>query len=134
VLIITRLLIVGGAIFFFISEYDTREPWGTWAWDRGSLHRCSVDHARTAGFNTINERLMTGPSKLVTMLLMFVGGSPGSTAGASRRHGGADDSQYVHGFPRQAQHTIFGRVHLPFPGALCRRNHHVRNSDYLFPR
>jgi trk system potassium uptake protein TrkH len=37
--------------------------------------------ARTAGFNTVPIAELTPPSKLVLMLLMFIGGSPGSTAG-----------------------------------------------------
>jgi trk system potassium uptake protein TrkH len=36
---------------------------------------------RTAGFNTINQADMTNTSIIFTMLLMFIGGSPGSTAG-----------------------------------------------------
>ena len=37
--------------------------------------------ARTAGFNTTDTASLTSASKLVTILLMFIGGSPGSTAG-----------------------------------------------------
>ena len=37
--------------------------------------------ARTAGFNTIDVSAMSGPSRFVLILLMFIGGSPGSTAG-----------------------------------------------------
>ena len=37
--------------------------------------------ARTAGFNTTDTGALTEGSKLVTMILMFIGGSPGSTAG-----------------------------------------------------
>ncbi len=37
--------------------------------------------ARTAGFNTVNVRNMSESGKLITMVLMFIGGSPGSTAG-----------------------------------------------------
>lgn len=37
--------------------------------------------ARTAGFNTINLAKLTDASLLVMMILMFIGGSPGSTAG-----------------------------------------------------
>ena len=37
--------------------------------------------ARTAGFNTIDTAGLTTSSKLLTMVLMFIGGSPGSTAG-----------------------------------------------------
>ena len=36
---------------------------------------------RTAGFNTIDTGMLSDSSKLLTMLLMFIGGSPGSTAG-----------------------------------------------------
>jgi len=37
--------------------------------------------ARTAGFNTVDISSLTTSSKFVLILLMFVGGSPGSTAG-----------------------------------------------------
>ena len=37
--------------------------------------------ARTAGFNTVDISSLSTSSKLVLMMLMFVGGSPGSTAG-----------------------------------------------------
>ena len=36
---------------------------------------------RTAGFNTIDESALTGPSQAVACVLMLIGGSPGSTAG-----------------------------------------------------
>ena len=36
---------------------------------------------RTAGFNTLNIASLTESSKLLTMILMVIGGSPGSTAG-----------------------------------------------------
>jgi trk system potassium uptake protein TrkH len=37
--------------------------------------------ARTAGFNTVNIAELTASSRIVLILLMFIGGSPGSTAG-----------------------------------------------------
>jgi trk system potassium uptake protein TrkH len=37
--------------------------------------------ARTAGFNTVNISNMSASSKFILILLMFIGGSPGSTAG-----------------------------------------------------
>ena len=37
--------------------------------------------ARTAGFNTVDISSLSTSSKLVLMMLMFIGGSPGSTAG-----------------------------------------------------
>lgn len=37
--------------------------------------------ARTAGFNSISEHGLRPVSKLITIILMFIGGSPGGTAG-----------------------------------------------------
>jgi len=37
--------------------------------------------ARTAGFNTVNISALSPVSKFILILLMFIGGSPGSTAG-----------------------------------------------------
>ncbi len=37
--------------------------------------------ARTAGFNTVDISAMSPSSKIIVILLMFIGGSPGSTAG-----------------------------------------------------
>lgn len=37
--------------------------------------------ARTAGFNTLDTGALTDASKMLTVILMFIGGSPGSTAG-----------------------------------------------------
>ena len=39
---------------------------------------------RTAGFNTVDTAALTDASKLLTMILMFIGGSPGSTAGGAK--------------------------------------------------
>lgn len=39
---------------------------------------------RTAGFATIDQAAMTPPALMLTVLLMFIGASPASTAVASR--------------------------------------------------
>lgn len=39
---------------------------------------------RTAGFNTVDTGAMSNAGMLLTMLLMFIGGSPGSTAGGAK--------------------------------------------------
>lgn len=80
VLVTTLVLIVGGWIVLTFLE-----------WDR-TLHGLPVHHkvvnglmmsvtARTAGFNSIDYGKAAESSNLVTMLLMAIGGSPGSTAG-----------------------------------------------------
>jgi trk system potassium uptake protein len=40
--------------------------------------------ARTAGFNTVPTDMLAGPTVLLTVIMMFIGGSPGSTAGGIR--------------------------------------------------
>lgn len=40
--------------------------------------------ARTAGFNTVDIETMTEPSRVLLVLLMLIGGSPGSTAGGMK--------------------------------------------------
>ena len=44
---------------------------------------CSVT-PRTAGFNTVDTASLTEASKALSMILMFIGGSPGSTAGGAK--------------------------------------------------
>lgn len=80
VLSVTAGLIFGGALLIYLFEKDNLMA------DMGAGERfltslfASVT-ARTAGFNTIDVGGMSASSKLVTVVLMFIGGSPGSTAG-----------------------------------------------------
>lgn len=76
----TAVLVVGGAVLFFLFEND-----GLFAGMSGKEKVlgalfCSVS-PRTAGFNTTDLAGMGNASKLLTMLLMFIGGGSGSTAG-----------------------------------------------------
>lgn len=73
-------LLLGGAVLFYLLEKDNLMA------DMGIKDTVltsvfSSVTARTAGFNTIDTGSLTSGSKLLTILLMFVGGSPGSTAG-----------------------------------------------------
>lgn len=80
VLSVTAALIFGGAFFFWIFERDhLMKDMGLSETILTSLF--SSVTARTAGFNTIDTAGLTTSSKLLTILLMFIGGSPGSTAG-----------------------------------------------------
>ncbi len=65
------ILTFGGALLFYIFEKES----GITAAFFDSVT------ARTAGFNTVDTASLSGASKLLTTLLMFIGGSPGSTAG-----------------------------------------------------
>ncbi len=76
ILTVTALLITVPALLFFFLEYR-EEPVG-----RRIL--MSLFHAvtpRTAGFNTASLNDMSPSGRLVTEILMFIGGAPGSTAG-----------------------------------------------------
>ena len=80
VLLVTAFLVFGGGVAFYFLEKD------------GLMADMSISGkiltslfssvtARTAGFNTIDTGALSDGSKFLTIILMFIGGSPGSTAG-----------------------------------------------------
>jgi trk system potassium uptake protein TrkH len=76
----TIFLIVSGALFFFVLEYRTSMASLTLPQKvLASLFQSVTP--RTAGFDTIPQDRFTQGSKLITMLLMFIGASPASTGG-----------------------------------------------------
>ena len=101
-LVTTAILLVSSTILYFIFEYSN-------AFENLTLGQkviASMFQAvtpRTAGFNTINQASLSESGKILTSILMLIGGSPGSTAGgiktttfavllltafaASKRHG-----------------------------------------------
>ncbi|MGN0370536.1 MAG: TrkH family potassium uptake protein [Butyrivibrio sp.] len=80
VLITTAFLLVSGTILFYIVEYNNTMQ-GMNVAERIMASFFSSVTARTAGFNTIDTAQLLPASKLLTIVLMFIGGSPGSTAG-----------------------------------------------------
>lgn len=82
VLIVSGILILFGWVFFFIAEYSNPKTLGPLNFGGKLLTSLFQSITpRTAGYNTINLVEMTHASKLMTMLFMFVGASPGSTGG-----------------------------------------------------
>ena len=82
VLVITGILIFGGAALFAVLEWNNPATIGTF--DAGQKLLCALFQSvttRTAGFCTFSQAQMTDASKAVSDVLMFVGGSSGSTAG-----------------------------------------------------
>jgi trk system potassium uptake protein TrkH len=82
VLGVSALLILCGtlAILFFERYQHTEALSGGRTPDfLGALFQSVT--ARTAGFNTVDIAALTPSSKIVLIMLMFIGGSPGSTAG-----------------------------------------------------
>ena len=80
VLTTTVILIVGGAVLLYIFESENTLN-GMSASEKILCSFFGSVTARTAGFNTVDTAALSDSSKIVTILLMFIGGSPGSTAG-----------------------------------------------------
>ena len=79
ILVTTGLLILLPAVFFFFSDFS--------ALPAGNRLLASFFQSvtpRTAGFNTVNLSAMSSASQGVMILLMLIGGSPGSTAGGMK--------------------------------------------------
>ena len=79
ILVTTVCLILLPALFFFLADYS--------ALPIGKRLLASFFQAvspRTAGFNTMDLTAMTEASRAIMILLMLVGGSPGSTAGGMK--------------------------------------------------
>lgn len=82
VLITTAILVFGGAILMLIFEYNNVNTIANMNIKDKLLNSFFASVTpRTAGFNSISTSGMTLASKFLTIILMFIGGSPGSTAG-----------------------------------------------------
>ncbi len=80
VLSATGILLLAGGFLFFLFEKENLMA-GMSAKDMFLTSAFSSVTPRTAGFNTIDTAGLSQSSKLLTIVLMFIGGSPGSTAG-----------------------------------------------------
>lgn len=80
VLLGTVILIFGGAVLFYLFERNTLIADMSVSGKLLTSLFSSVT-ARTAGFNTVDTAALSDSSKFLTVILMFIGGSPGSTAG-----------------------------------------------------
>jgi len=82
VLSVSAFLIVFGALAILLFEHYTGPGGSEGHQNPGVLDALFQSiTARTAGFNTVDTSALTASSRFVLVLLMFVGGSPGSTAG-----------------------------------------------------
>ena len=82
VLLMTSILLFGGILFMFALEYNNPETLGPMSIKNKILNAIfSGVSPRTAGFNSISLDKMTSGGKFLTIILMYIGGSPGSTAG-----------------------------------------------------
>ena len=79
ILVITGFLIVVPAAFFFFVDFSAL-PTGT----QLLVSFFQSVTTRTAGFNTVALSAMSSASKGIMILLMLIGGAPGSTAGGMK--------------------------------------------------
>ena len=78
----TLLLLVGGGVAFFALERNNPLTIGNMSlFDRLQVSFFQSVTTRTAGFATVSQSALTDGSVVVSLILMFVGGSPVGTAG-----------------------------------------------------
>jgi len=82
IFVTTVFLILLGAVMFFLMEFNNMDSIGTFSLGNKVMTSFfqSVT-ARTAGFNTVNTGSLTQATLFFITILMFIGASPGSTAG-----------------------------------------------------
>lgn len=76
IFVTTALLIVVPAVFFFFYDFSNMP-----IKERILSSFFQSVTTRTAGFNTVNLAAMSGVGQAIMIILMLIGGSPGSTAG-----------------------------------------------------
>lgn len=81
VLLVTFVLIFGGAFAIFLFEQNHTTFDNLPYWQRALLSLFQSVTPRTAGFNTIDLNALSDESQMLTICLMLIGGSPSSTAG-----------------------------------------------------
>ncbi|AWI09927.1 ATPase [Ereboglobus luteus] len=80
VLVTSLCLTVGGAVFIFFSEFvfAGSDTGGLPSWLAALFHSVT---ARSCGFNITDTRMHAPATIVILLFLMFIGGSPASTAG-----------------------------------------------------
>jgi len=80
----TGVLLVGGTAFYALAEWNNPGTLGAEGMGVGGKLMGAFFQSvtmRTAGFNSVNLAELTDASKLVSVMLMFIGASPASTGG-----------------------------------------------------
>lgn len=81
-IVTTLILLVGGTVCIFLMERNNPATLGNLStgekWMAAFFHSTST---RTAGFATVSQSGLYTQSKFLSCILMFIGGSPGGTAG-----------------------------------------------------
>lgn len=82
VLVMTASLLAAGTVFFLAAEWNNEKTMGGMSLgDRAANAFLQSATMRTAGFNSVDLMSMRDSSKLMSVILMFIGASPASTGG-----------------------------------------------------
>ena len=82
VILVTVFLILGAGLLIMLIEYDNPLTIGTFTLPDKMMSATFESVAlRTAGFTSINYANLRTGTQLIMMITMFIGGSPGGTAG-----------------------------------------------------
>ena len=84
ILLTTVILIVLPFLFFFFGEFGKNTWDGMKVGERVWAALFQAVTPRTAGFNTVDLSLFSESGQVIIMILMLIGGSPGSTAGGMK--------------------------------------------------
>lgn len=84
VLSMTALLILLPALYFYFREFGMPEWESMTGGERALAALFQSVTTRTAGYNTVDLAALTESGQMIMILLMLIGGSPGSTAGGMK--------------------------------------------------
>ncbi len=81
-LVSTAVLVFGGALLILICEFNNPLTIGDMSlFDKIQVSLFQAVTTRTAGFMTVMQENLTNASSMISLVLMFIGGSPVGTAG-----------------------------------------------------
>ncbi len=111
VLVLTCVLLLGGFGAIALVEWNNPGTLGNLpAGEKLLAAMFQSATTRTAGFYTVEQGALTGSGKLISTLLMFVGGSSGSTAGGIKTVTvGILFLTAIRGFRGHGEVVVFGR-------------------------
>jgi len=130
VLSVTGALLVLGTMLILVTEYANPATLGSDSFFGKILHAFFQTISRTAGFSTISIGLASGYTLFFIMILMFIGGATGSTAGGIKVNSFGILMSTIWSAVRGSEHAVaFGReftapqirraLTLVFVSSLC---------------
>ncbi len=128
VLHVTVWLILVGSAFFFVVEYNhVLKDYSLTGKIVTSVFQSVT--TRTAGFNTVDTAMLSGPSILLFLLFMFIGASPGSTGGGIKTTTFAVALKAAWSNLRGKEHVEFFQRNIPW--AYVNKTYAVLFSAFL---